>query len=118
DQTRFAYFQMASYLSRGVMLLLLGATVLFGVRRRQDPLDASFIAFGGFLALAPTVHPWYATWGVPFLTRARGMGMLCFSALVLLSYHVLATSWKEDVDMTRMEYLPVAFVMAWGLWPL
>ena len=94
---------------------MLLAVIVFAVRRRKDPWEASFLIFGGFLALFPTVHPWYATWGVPFLVFFEGLPMLAFSALVLLSYHVLGNNWQEDRFYTWLEYTPVALLLLWGV---
>jgi hypothetical protein len=115
DRTRFARFQMASYISRGTMGLLLLSVIIFAVRRRKDPWEASFLIFGGFLAFFPTVHPWYATWGVPFLALFEGLPMLAFSGLVFLSYHVLGTNWQEDRFYTWLEYTPVAILLIWSI---
>jgi alpha-1,6-mannosyltransferase len=108
DRTRF-------YVSRAVVGTLLLVVIVFAVRRRKDPWEASFLIFGGFLALFPTVHPWYATWGIPFLVFFEGLPMLAFSALVLLSYHVLGNDWREDRFYTWLEYTPVALLIFWGV---
>lgn len=115
DRTRFARFQMASYVSRGVSLLLLLGFVWRSVRR-DDPLEGAALVFGGFLLLAPTVHPWYLGWGLLLAPRARGGAMLAFSALVLLSYQSLANGWVQDNTLRWLEYGAVGLLLAVTWW--
>jgi hypothetical protein len=46
---------------------LAGAFVLWLVIRRTEPVRAIFLVLGAFLILTPTLHPWYATWILPFV---------------------------------------------------
>jgi hypothetical protein len=113
DRTRFARFQMASYASRGLSLLLLLVIGWIALKRAADPWDAIAATFTGFLFLAPTVHPWYVSWGVFFLPRTKSPALLALSALVLLSYLSHAKGWNQETSVLLLEYVPVALLLLW-----
>lgn len=82
--------------ARRVLGLALAAVALLAPRWNRDPLATAGVVLGAFLALSPTVHPWYAMWLVPLLPflpitfRPAGFA-LC--ALLPLSY---ATPWQRS----------------------
>jgi hypothetical protein len=95
-----------------VPLVLIGAAVLARCwRRRASPERAGRALFLLFLALSPTVHPWYVALAVPFLCVTPNLLLLAFTGTVYLAYHVLpewlrAGVWRENGWVKAAEYLP------------
>ena len=81
--------------ARRVLGAALAAVALLAARRGRDPLAASGWVLGSFLALSPTVHPWYAMWLaslLPFVPRLIRPAAITLCALLPLSY---ATPWER-----------------------
>ena len=108
-------------LARGVLLLALACVVASAWRSAWQRESKAVVALAAFLFLAPTVHPWYLLWFVPFLAFELSPPLLLWTSSVLLSYHVLprydATGeWVEDPAMRVAEYAPVLAWLAWRAW--
>ena len=111
--------------SRWLLGLVYAGVVIIAYRfidvRRPSGLDLCrvfYILCLGFLALTPTLHPWYALYLILFLPFSAGPGGLVFSWAVLLAYRVLIPFtilgvWIED-DLTPL-LIVAAPVTAWGL---
>lgn len=88
---------------------ILGAAGLVGVAAaatRRDAREAFFLVGLSFVAITPTMHPWYALWLLaPAAALERRFWMLA-AAAPLLSYTVL-WSWDSDGGTWRE---------AWWLW--
>ena len=93
-----------------VSLCLLLWTLYVTQRLRPDPLHEALLVFGGALLLAPTVHPWYALWVLPFAALAFSPGWLLFAALVPLAYWAPAGDVPWAVRL--LEYAPPLALMA------
>jgi hypothetical protein len=64
------------------------------------------------LFLSANCFPWYLSWLVPFLAIYPGAPLLLWTALVVLSYHILIGYeilgvWQDSNMFRALEYLPV-----------
>lgn len=78
-------------------------------KQRLDAARESFLALGGILLLAPTLHPWYVLWVLPWAAAFLSPGWLVLGMLVPLAY----CGAPGDVPwvLRGLEYgLPLAFV--------
>ncbi len=98
-------------LARLVVGLALAGWIAWVVSRRiADPVREAIAILGALLLLAPTVHPWYVLWILPFAAAQRSWPWLVFAALVPLAY----TARNGDVGWTvrAIEYGPVLALLA------
>ena len=114
-------------LPKAVVAGLVLALVAWASRPRpgEDLRPVALVAGGLFLALSPTVHPWYALWLLPFLPGARARegraAWLCLSLalplsyVVLLGYSGLAGSWREEPAVRLAIWIPWATLLL-GAW--
>ncbi|WP_096895119.1 hypothetical protein [Candidatus Scalindua japonica] len=89
-------------------------------------LNYAFIAIGTFLILAPTLHPWYLTWIIPFLCFNKNPAWLVLTGTVICYYfmnHELFSKmifynnewvWKEVHWLKLPEYLPFYTLLIYG----
>jgi hypothetical protein len=99
-------------LARAVVLAAaLGWIVWLAFRPGLDAARETFLALAGVLLLAPTLHPWYVLWVLPFAAAFRSRGWLLFAALVPLAY----AGGAADVPWTvrAIEYLPPLGLLLW-----
>lgn len=110
-------------LARGFTVLLFGGVALFTLWRAapkvQIPARAGTLLLA-LLLLAPTLHPWYVLWLLPFAAAAPGfLGARAVIALAVLAPALHHPGWLElvggewrDLGWVRAcVHLPV-----WGLW--
>jgi hypothetical protein len=55
-------------------------------RRNLDEAHEARLAIGGALLLAPTLHPWYVLWVLPFAAASASGGWILLAALIPLQY--------------------------------
>ncbi|MEZ4654440.1 MAG: hypothetical protein R3E12_12835 [Candidatus Eisenbacteria bacterium] len=73
--------------SARIVVAIVFALVMAWVLRRNPPLlDGGLVLTGAFLLLTPTLHPWYATWIIPFLVFRPGRPWIALSLLVGVAY--------------------------------
>jgi len=89
-------------------------------------LNYAFVAIGTFLILAPTLHPWYLTWIIPFLCFNNNRAWLVLTGTVICYYfmnHELFSQmiwynnewvWKEVHWLKLPEYLPFYGLLIYG----
>jgi hypothetical protein len=89
-------------------------------------LNYAFVAIGAFLILAPTLHPWYLTWIIPFLCFNKNRAWLVLTGTVICYYfmnHELFSQmiwyndewvWKEVHWLKLPEYLPFYGLLIYG----
>jgi hypothetical protein len=66
-----------------------------------------FLGLAGVLLLAPTLHPWYVLWVLPFAAAYASVPWLLFAALVPLAY--LGSGGDVPLSVRGVEYgLPLA----------
>lgn len=76
------------------------------------PLAGELSAVCAVLLLAANCFPWYLTWMLPLLAVHPNPGLLLWTALASLAYHVIpgyeaSGVWGYDGNLIRLEYLPV-----------
>ena len=81
------------------------------LRKRRDAARETFLALGGVLLLAPTMHPWYLLWVLPFAAVFISRGWLWLAALVPLAY----LGGDGDVPWWArvVEYVPAFSLLLW-----
>lgn len=89
-------------------------------------LKCAFLSIGAFLILAPTLHPWYLTWIVPFLCFNKNRAWLVLTGTIVCYYfmnHELFSKmiwyknesvWKEVHWLKLPEYLPFYGLLIYG----
>ena len=93
--TTFASDQIAQTLGKVLGGLCVLSVFLFAVWVIRDPWQGFGIVMLTLLLIAPTVHPWYVVWLVPFAARRLvgwAWGALLLSGLVILGY----LAWLSD----------------------
>jgi hypothetical protein len=82
------------------------------LRNDLDAARQTFAAFGGVLLLAPTMHPWYVLWILPFAAAFLSRGGLWLAALVPLAY----LGGVGDVPWwaRAIEFVPAFALLLWG----
>jgi hypothetical protein len=63
-----------------------GWAIAQSFRRKLDAAQETRLAIGGVILLAPTLHPWYVLWILPFAAAQRAGGWLLLAALIPLQY--------------------------------
>jgi len=96
------------------------------INRNDSILNFAFLSIGAFLILAPTLHPWYLTWIVPFLCFNKNRAWLILTGTVVCYYfmnHELLSKmilynnewvWKEVHWLKLPEYLPFYGLLIYG----
>ncbi len=79
----YAYPQ---FLARLVLLVAAAVLWLRLWRRRPDPVQAAFGAFGAVLLMSPTFYPWYLIWILPWAALTGARAVLVLSATLPLAY--------------------------------
>ncbi len=79
----YAYPQ---FLARLVLLAAAAVLWLRLWRRRQEPVQAAFGAFGAVLLMSPTFYPWYLIWILPWAALTGARAVLLLSATLPLAY--------------------------------
>jgi len=88
-------------------------------RRDVDPVRGSYWLLLAFIALMPTVHPWYMLWALPLAALALDLGWIALCALAPLAYWILigaaadSNVWIEPWWPRFVEYLPAAALWIW-----
>ncbi|MBS1259655.1 MAG: hypothetical protein MAG551_02730 [Candidatus Scalindua arabica] len=97
-----------------------------GINRNESIVRLAFLSIGVFLILAPTLHPWYLTWIVPFLCFNKNRAWLILTGTIVFYYfmnHELFSSmilnnnewvWKEVHWLKLPEYLPFYGLLIYG----
>ena len=79
----YAYPQ---FLARLVLLVAAAVLWLRLWRRRPDPVQTAFGAFGAVLLMSPTFYPWYLIWILPWAALTGARAVLVLSATLPLAY--------------------------------
>jgi hypothetical protein len=75
---------------------VIGAVLVWTIRRRLEPLRAGLWLFGALLLVSPVVHPWYLLWVLPFAAALRAWPWLVLGAAMPLSYLPLDRWWSSQ----------------------
>ena len=96
------------------------------INRNEPIINFAFLSIGAFLILAPTLHPWYLTWIVPFLCFNKNRAWLVLTGTIvcyhfmnheLFSKMILYNNelvWKEVHWLKLPEYLPFYGLLIYG----
>jgi hypothetical protein len=108
----FPYFY-DGFFARALLGLLL-ATVLAAIAWRvQHTARAVFASLGALLLFAPTLHPWYVLWVLPFAAWMREPAFLWLSLAVPLAYGILyPMPGVAPPALLAAEYVPFAALLA------
>ena len=112
------------FLSKTITLIIFSIVFFFLYKKYHDNiLRFAFLVYGSFLILAPTVHPWYLTWIVPFLCFYHSKAWLVLTGTVIFYYfmnHSFFSKlieynnelvWREVHWLKLPEYLPFYFLL-------
>ena len=142
DSIHFLIFYLSlgsPFISKIITSSIFGAMLLYLYKKYLDEayfntgllwedtiLRFAFLAVGILLILAPTVHPWYLTWIVPFLCFYHNRAWLVLTGTVVFYYFMnypLFSKlieynnewvWQEVHWLKLPEYLPFYFLLLYG----
>lgn len=104
------FFEDKRYAHFGIGILF--SVILLLLAWRNWPVQRFFFwALAAALLFAPTVHPWYVIWILPFLCISPNPAWIYFSGAVVLSYAIYwvgPTGW-----IMAFEYLPLYGLLFW-----
>ena len=100
-------------LAKGVVALGLAGTLIGWLRRRAEPPWVAFRMLGAALLWAPTVHPWYLQWVLPFAAWYGSRAWFVFSASAFLSYAPEGWTGAPPEVLLWIEYVPFLAVWVW-----
>ena len=96
--------------------------VVCAVLRIRDPARIALWAFGTFVVLSPTVHPWYGLWPLlaGLLTGVRAWTVLAVllpaAYVVLATYDPTTSTWTEPWWVGPVIYLPFYATLLYDGW--
>ncbi|HHT9113478.1 MAG: hypothetical protein HZA47_01845 [Planctomycetes bacterium] len=142
DSIHFLIFYVSlgsPFISKIITSSIFGAVLLYLYKKYLDEayfntgllwedtiLRFAFLAVGTLLILAPTIHPWYLTWIVPFLCFYHNRAWLVLTGTVVFYYFMnypLFSKlieynnewvWQEVHWLKLPEYLPFYFLLLYG----
>jgi hypothetical protein len=96
------------------LLLALALTLLVALVWRRGPglTRELLLVMAGATLLAPTLHPWYLLWVLPWAALERSAPLLLLSALLPLSYLAAATGGSPGAPLLALQFGPPAL---WAL---
>jgi hypothetical protein len=98
EDTKVYPDEAAGALARAVAAALWLIVAVVAIRRRLDIRRGGLVLTTAALLLSPVVHPWYATWLLPFLTLVPYAPLLLFAALAPLGDLALGPIWPRLVE--------------------
>ncbi len=93
----------------------------------DEAIRFAFLSIGTLILLAPTVHPWYLTWIVPFLCFHHSKAWILFTGTIVFYYlmnHSLFSKliehnnewvWREVHWLKLPEYIPFYCLLTYEL---
>lgn len=108
-------YRLTTALTVGLLLAILFALVAL----RWGIIQSSMVAVVAMLLLSANCFPWYLGWLVPFLAIYPNIGLLLWTTLIVLSYHVLIDYtvleiWHDNFELRLLQYLPVYVMLLWS----
>ena len=104
-------------------LQLVGAAIVAAILlRSRDPARVALWTTGAFVALSPTVHPWYVLWPLASALLAGSWSWLVLAVTIPGAYVVLATydpatnAWSESVLTRWAIWVPFYGALAREAW--
>ncbi|MGR3175219.1 MAG: hypothetical protein ACUZ8N_11575 [Candidatus Scalindua sp.] len=142
DSAHFLIFCLSigsPLISKIITAMIFGAVLLYlykkylnthlvehDINKNDSIIRFAFLSIGAFLILAPTLHPWYLTWIVPFLCFNKNRAWLVLTGTIVCYYfmkHELFSKmilynnewvWKEVHWLKLPEYLPFYGLLIYG----
>ncbi|MFQ5608366.1 MAG: hypothetical protein ACE5GA_10495, partial [Candidatus Zixiibacteriota bacterium] len=98
--------------------IIVTALVYIGLRVK-DRIKGAFASLVAYMALTPTLFPWYLALAFPFMTLRRSPALFTLFSLVFLSYWGLmglneTGAWSESWLIRVLEYLPFYALLIMG----
>ena len=116
-QDVFPYFY-AAFFARALLGIALAILLVVIDRRFRDgPAETPvFASLASLTLLAPTLHPWYLLWLLPFAARARSAAFLWLACAAPLAYALLfPVPWLPAPIVYALEFGPFAVLLAASL---
>ena len=108
----FPYFY-DGFFARALLGLGLGGVLAAIAWRVRDTANAVFASLAALLLFAPTLHPWYVLWVLPFAAWKREPSFLWLSLAVPLAYGILyPMPGVAPQRLLAAEYVPFAALLA------
>jgi hypothetical protein len=100
-------------------VVFLAALLVYILKRRMEPLEASLVLIAGLILLTPNAFPWYFTWMIPFLCFTAHPPMLLMSVTCVLGYSPLVAyaaggPYQDSPLILTLEYAPLFVWLAWA----
>lgn len=113
--TTFTAYTVAQTATKAIVAFLCALALLWLMLARWQPLAATASILLLLYFFAPTVHPWYVAWLVPFAALRPRATPIAFSALVLVGYGAWISMarggpWALEWWAVALEYGIVAAV--------
>jgi alpha-1,6-mannosyltransferase len=110
---RLFRFFYAGFFARAVLGILLAAALGIIAWKVGDTETAVFASLAALLLCAPTLHPWYLLWILPFAARKREPAFLYLSFAAPVSYALLyPAAWLPRGIVYTLEYVPFGLLAA------
>ncbi|MEE9219360.1 MAG: hypothetical protein V3U98_09880 [Acidobacteriota bacterium] len=94
----------------------IGVALVWLLRSRAEPSWATFRLIGLALLFAPTLHPWYLMWVLPFAAWYGRRSWFVFSASVFLAYAPEGWGGLPEWVILWLEYVPFLAVLVFEEW--
>lgn len=108
---------------RNLSMALFAVACLLCLRLfRNEAKERQALWFMGLMLLfAPTLHPWYLLWALPFAALCLSRPWLLLTGTVLITYEVYGRAhvtghWHENPWLRLPEYLPPLFMWLYLRW--
>ncbi|MCZ6774843.1 MAG: hypothetical protein O7D34_00120 [Ignavibacteria bacterium] len=104
-----------AHVMSGVLFLLWLGWVFYVDRTLVEKI---FLAFLGFIVVAPVVQPWYLTWLAAIIVLRWSVAVFVLLGLSTLSNFVvysfrLTGFWQDQIALLLIEYLPFYALLVW-----
>jgi alpha-1,6-mannosyltransferase len=107
----FPFFYSA-FFARAILGIALAILLAFVALRVGELWAAVLASVGALLLFAPTLHPWYALWVLPFAAVRRNPAFLWLASVVPLAYGLLyTTGGLTPAAILAIEYVPFAILL-------
>jgi hypothetical protein len=107
----FPFFYSA-FFARAILGVALLAVLVIVAMRVTDLWAAVLASVGALLLFAPTFHPWYGLWVLPFAAARRNPAFLWLASAAPLAYGLLyPITGLSPAAILAIEYVPFAVML-------
>jgi hypothetical protein len=116
-QEVFPYFYAGFFARALLAIAIVVVLVLIDRRFREAPAEKPvFASLAALILLAPTLHPWYLLWLLPFAARRKEPACLWLASAAPLAYTLLyPVPWLPAPLVYALEFGPFAILLARSL---